>query len=659
MIINSKFSSLWLGKKEQWKAPQDQDVCYIQKYAIGEEIRIQFTGFVSKFTAKYISQEGAETPLDVELLYTDPNDSKRRLFQVAFSVDTEGIYTLAITSGIDEVYSSFCIKPIEELEDTILINYTHRKNEYDTRFVNDDGTYKRFNFRIDGGIHPADKAQAIDNEIFRDQRFAPFQTAAEGYEISTLTIGTKRGVPQWVGNRINHIFKCSDVLVDDIETVRNEGSIPELAQVGAYYPLYVFKLKVEQSDKERLYTEGLQRLFTITFHGNGGETEVGEIITTIEVPSGTVWRDIDKPSFAKPGTASTHSGFGLSPTATAAIAPDFVVNEDIDAYALYDVVEVGVITAAGEVMSADGWIEKYGAPYWSSTSLGAVFSGNKENQVHFIYFKISEAEKFALSVRYRRDDGSQVDSIGAFAAIGCEDRDMSPYGVRVYDSQRASQHASPWLYPKLHKPTEWDYANPANLGAPQSVIDEIMSIKSGKVDSYNFLAAAAGYTSSSGVIGSPLLEEVSSWRAGDIISENSFYIASPYQVDVIFKNKQKILDIIDTLSEWSDSIAHHPFHVYYAYWADDPGHARAFADLRSVFVSPIYPVCGIIRAASEGMYDADTRLLVPGRNTYYVSVAYDIAAGGIRTTYDFPGFISGIATEDHMHCALCDVNHLF
>jgi hypothetical protein len=76
--------------------------------------------------------------------------------------------------------------------------------------------------------------------------------------VSVLTIGTKRGVPQWVGNRINNIFKLSDILVNDVETVRNEGSTPDIVQVGSDYPLYVFKLNVEQPDEEIVQLEEIE-----------------------------------------------------------------------------------------------------------------------------------------------------------------------------------------------------------------------------------------------------------------------------------------------------------------------------------------------------------------------------------------------------------------
>ncbi|MDR0575649.1 MAG: hypothetical protein LBG96_16780 [Tannerella sp.] len=281
MIINSKFSSLYLGKWEEWQAPFDEDVCFLHTYAIGEEMRIQFIGFTDVFYASYSDRYGNETSLDVELLYT--YDNSRYLFEIAFSVADPGLYELYIGSVTDQIYSYFCIKPLSELSDnTVLLNYAHRRNEYDTIFIGSDGFPRRFNFRVYGGIYPGDKEQAIDNEVFRDQRFESFQTAAESYEISVLTIGTPRGVPQWVGNRINNIFKLSDVLVNGVETTRNEGSVPELVKVGQYYPLYVFKLNIEQPDEERVYTASPDSIsgMIITRDGNPIITRDGNYIVT-------------------------------------------------------------------------------------------------------------------------------------------------------------------------------------------------------------------------------------------------------------------------------------------------------------------------------------------------------------------------------------------
>jgi len=265
MIVNSKFSSLYLGRKEDWKAPFDQDVCYLQKFALSEEIRVQFVGFTQGFTANYTNEKGVVTQLNVDLLLTDDGYDGKNLYEVMFSIDEKGIYKFTITNGLDEAYTYFCIKDISELENTVLLTYTHRKNQYDTVFYNNDDTRKVFNFRIEGGFYPGDKIQNIENEIFRDQRFDSYQTAAESYEVSTLTIGTKKGVPQWVGNKINNIFKLSEIVIDGIEATRNESSVPEGIIIGSYYPLYVFKFNVERPEEDRIYKRNNLRIFDKTY----------------------------------------------------------------------------------------------------------------------------------------------------------------------------------------------------------------------------------------------------------------------------------------------------------------------------------------------------------------------------------------------------------
>ena len=247
MIINSKYSSLYLGSEDNWKAPFDLDKCYIQKFAPKELIRIQFIGFAPSFTVVIDDEIGTLLNVPAILLKTDEIDNQKRLFETEFSISTAGTYRLSLTSSNDNAQTYFRIS--EDLERTVLLSYTHRKNEYDTIFEG-----RRFNFRIDGGIYPGDAQQALFNETFRDQRINPHQTTAEAYKIDTLTIGQPRGVPAWVGNKINHIFNVSDVYLNGNEIVRNENSIPEIIAVGDNYPLYVFKLKVELDDAERVYS---------------------------------------------------------------------------------------------------------------------------------------------------------------------------------------------------------------------------------------------------------------------------------------------------------------------------------------------------------------------------------------------------------------------
>jgi hypothetical protein len=65
-----------------------------------------------------------------------------------------------------------------------------------------------------------------------------------------LTTGSPLGIPQWVGNKINWIFRLSDVEVDGVKSVRNESSTPELISTGSKNPLYVHKISIEQRDED-------------------------------------------------------------------------------------------------------------------------------------------------------------------------------------------------------------------------------------------------------------------------------------------------------------------------------------------------------------------------------------------------------------------------
>jgi hypothetical protein len=341
MITNSKFSSLSLVKKAQWKAPFDEDVCYIQKFASGEEIRIQFISSVTGFRTGYIDKSGHDVPVDVSKLYSAGDG---HLFEIVFTVSMEGEYAFYIMGSsfynpeafaeggsaaiCGNVYTArFAIKSFNELCDTVLVSYTHRRDEYDTEF-----SQRVFNFRIEGGIYPGDRTQGLDNEVFRDQRFMPHQITAETYEVSVLTVGTGKGVPQWVGRKINDIFKLSDVRVDGVRTVRNEGSAPELIRLGVRYPLYVFKLNIEQPDEDVVCPTGACGVF-VTFHGNGGKTADNRQVIGVLTPEGVKWADVPKPEFMKAGVPQ--SGFASVPGGTL-IASGHVVSDNTTVYALYN-----------------------------------------------------------------------------------------------------------------------------------------------------------------------------------------------------------------------------------------------------------------------------------------------------------------------------------
>lgn len=241
-IVISQFSSLRFTKDKV--LPFYDKAQYVQRFAIGEDMRIQFTADSDDpFTAKYTNQAGIDTNVPVKNIY---QDGELKILEVFFNIPQSGIYTFSILNGYITVVSApVCIQAIEDLEDTFLLEYTHRKNDYNTIFED-----KTFRVRFEGGIRPEDISQALDNNMFRDQRGNPLQTAAIGHQVKILTIGNTNGLPQWVADKVNNIFNCSNVTLDGISIVRNESSVPELVKLNDYYPMFVHRLNVEQTDEE-------------------------------------------------------------------------------------------------------------------------------------------------------------------------------------------------------------------------------------------------------------------------------------------------------------------------------------------------------------------------------------------------------------------------
>jgi hypothetical protein len=105
-----------------------------------------------------------------------------------------------------------------------------------------------FDFRVEGGFLPSERTFAADSGDFRDQRYTPTQLSARPYQKKTLCIGNRKGVPYWVGKKINLIFSCSFVEVNGVEHVRSQNSEPEVNPIADLYPLIAYKIELEEKE---------------------------------------------------------------------------------------------------------------------------------------------------------------------------------------------------------------------------------------------------------------------------------------------------------------------------------------------------------------------------------------------------------------------------
>lgn len=243
----SEFSSLEFNP--EWKHDFEIDECYIQSFASTDIIRVQL--FILKTSTLNISINNLSTN-ETSIIPFDKigeQDNYNVYFFELTGLD-EGTYTINISNVTNEIIASstFNILSDDILLDTVLLRYTNVENMFDVIFKDEDDNNYFFEFRIPGGFQYGDVSLKSSAEIFRDQRFALNQLSAYPYKTTPLTIGTKSGVPNWVGEKINLIFSLSNVTIDDKIYVRSEGAEVERIQNIPYYPLYVFKIDIEPSE---------------------------------------------------------------------------------------------------------------------------------------------------------------------------------------------------------------------------------------------------------------------------------------------------------------------------------------------------------------------------------------------------------------------------
>lgn len=246
----SKFSSLSFF--HNWKTSFQMDETYIQKFSTSDQIRVQYSiptwGSFSVVLISHFKNE--TTSITPELAGSiNQDDIKWNIYEVVLPLLEVGRYSLELRSyGKLADKSSFCVLPDEELENTVLITYTHRRNEYDAIFISEENEPLFFQWRVEGGFIPFESSFLVDNEFFRDQRASITQLSAFPYKSQTLTLGAELGVPVWCAEKLNLIFSLSNIWVNNDSYVRSEGSTPQGSEILAYYPLYVYKMDLEKNE---------------------------------------------------------------------------------------------------------------------------------------------------------------------------------------------------------------------------------------------------------------------------------------------------------------------------------------------------------------------------------------------------------------------------
>jgi len=253
----SKFSTLNFEPTNQ-KSWEDK-VSYCQKLHVNDAILIQFAADTGEtFSYALINEIG--TVVRSGLFSITSIDGITNMHEIELSGLAEAIYKFVIYQTTVQkllVAESSPFIVLENVDNTTLLTYTNKSNDFDTIFINE--TVRIFNFRFEGGFLNSDIKYVVEADSFRNQFQENMQLYQMPYKTKILTIGNAYGVPDWIAEKINFIFCCSNVYLNRVKHSRSEKSTPERQIIEEGYPFSNFKLTVE--GEPELFTTGMQ-IFT-------------------------------------------------------------------------------------------------------------------------------------------------------------------------------------------------------------------------------------------------------------------------------------------------------------------------------------------------------------------------------------------------------------
>ncbi len=175
---------------------------------------------------------------------------------IALNSYNEGVYQFKLKSGspVLETYVSEWIDLKEIHTNTFLLEYNHDENDYDVVFENG----LTMSLRVHGGL--VEFQPGSDRVVFVDQPRNLTQLSSKTFSTEKLLIGDTFGVPNYMIEKINQVFRCSTVLVDGKQYVGNEGARYE-ANREALFPLTGWAWEVraaKANSKKRFVADGAQ-----------------------------------------------------------------------------------------------------------------------------------------------------------------------------------------------------------------------------------------------------------------------------------------------------------------------------------------------------------------------------------------------------------------
>ncbi|KAF0195632.1 MAG: Uncharacterized protein FD166_2805 [Bacteroidetes bacterium] len=175
----------------------------------------------------------------------------------------EGIYYIELTidlivtgNSVIRTYLSEPFEVVKEITDSLLIQYSHDHNAFDIGFYPSGlaASKRSFQIRLEGGVLSEGFQPGSKDSYFIDQDREVTLLDSQPFNVYRFTFGPSGGIPNWMANKLNRILSLSEVLINGIQYVKNDGSKLESSR-DKLYPFAGWVIDLVRVDSEESIIE--------------------------------------------------------------------------------------------------------------------------------------------------------------------------------------------------------------------------------------------------------------------------------------------------------------------------------------------------------------------------------------------------------------------
>lgn len=219
---------------------------YYQQYQTNDPIYFQL---VSDFGVPQVRLINCSEEIIVTGTTTPIANTFYKVPEIAYGLNIDlttvptGYYFVKVIVGSGASETTLISEPLyidTDIPNSVLFEYTHKKNFYGAIFQNKE----TFAFRCHATF--AEFQPGVNEIVFEDQPANVVRLSSTPFRSFKLIIGDGYGVPDWVADKINRIFGMDKIWLDGKQFVRAEGS--KMDRNGdRLYPMAGWTLEVREA----------------------------------------------------------------------------------------------------------------------------------------------------------------------------------------------------------------------------------------------------------------------------------------------------------------------------------------------------------------------------------------------------------------------------